>query len=66
MRLRADDGGSRRGPTGGDRANALCLSLRTTTEALAREILDAWFAEHELDPAERVNVARLDALDARM
>ena len=30
-------------------ANALCLSLRTTTEALAREILDAWFADHELD-----------------
>jgi hypothetical protein len=66
MRSRADDCGRGRGPAGGDRANAPCLSLRTTTEALAREILDAWFAEHELDPAERVNVARLDALNARM
>ncbi len=41
-------------------ANALCLSLRTTTEALALEILAAWFAGHELDPAERPNVARLE------
>lgn len=41
-------------------ANALCLSLRTTTEALAREILDAWFGGEELDPAERPNVLRLE------
>lgn len=44
-------------------ANALCLSLRTTTEALAREILDAWFSGEALDPAERPNVARLEARD---
>ena len=41
-------------------ANALCLSLRTTTEALAREILDAWFGGEALDPGERRNVARLE------
>ena len=46
-------------------ANALCLSLRTTTEALAREILDAWLAGDELEAAERPNVERLDALDER-
>ncbi|MCY4640612.1 MAG: RpiB/LacA/LacB family sugar-phosphate isomerase [Chloroflexi bacterium] len=44
-------------------ANALCLSLRTTTEALAREILDAWFAGETLDPGERQNVARLEGRD---
>jgi ribose 5-phosphate isomerase B len=27
-----------------NRANVLCLSLRATSEAVAREILDAWFA----------------------
>ena len=27
-----------------NRANALCLSLRATSEVIAKEILDAWFA----------------------
>jgi ribose 5-phosphate isomerase B len=27
-----------------NRANVLCLSLRATSEAVAKEILDAWFA----------------------
>ncbi len=30
-------------------ANVLCLSLRTTSEVVAKEILDAWFGE-EPDP----------------
>ncbi len=44
-------------------ANVLCLSLRLTSEALAREILDAWFATTEVDEAERANVAKVKAMD---
>lgn len=41
-------------------ANVLALSLRLTTEALAREILDAWFAQTDPDPAEASNIAKLE------
>ena len=30
-------------------ANVLCLSLRLTSEAMAHEILDAWFETNEVD-----------------
>src|SRR3954469_2829864 len=41
-------------------ANVLALSLRTTTEALLGEILDAWFAgEPSPDAADRANVEHL-------
>jgi len=42
-------------------ANVLCLSLRTTTPALAREIIDAWLAAPAVDPAERDQIARLES-----
>lgn len=57
------DAATARGARRWNDANALCLSLRMTTEALAQEILDAWFAGDELDPAERANIARLGDLD---
>ncbi len=42
-------------------ANVLALSLRTTSEAVLAEILDAWFAaEPSPDEDDRANVAHLD------
>ena len=46
-------------------ANVLCLSLRSTSEVIAREILDAWLSTPAPDPSEAENIARLRELDAR-
>jgi len=44
-------------------ANVLALSLRTTSEAVLAEILDAWFsAEPSPDDDDRANVAHLDEI----
>ena len=43
-------------------ANVLALSLRTTTPALAREILDAWFATNT-PPEEQPTIDLVRALD---
>jgi len=44
-------------------ANVLALSLRTTSEAVLTEILDAWFsAEPSSDEDDRANVAHLDEI----
>ena len=44
-------------------ANVLALSLRTTSEAVLAEILDAWFAaEPSSDDDDRANVAHLDVI----
>jgi ribose 5-phosphate isomerase B len=44
-------------------ANVLALSLRTTSDALLGEILDAWFAaEPSTDADDRANVAHVDEL----
>jgi ribose 5-phosphate isomerase B len=44
-------------------ANVLALSLRTTSEAVLGEILDAWFsAEPSRDDDDRANVAHLDEI----
>ena len=37
-------------------ANVLCLSLRLTSEAIAQEILDAWFGATEIDEEERESI----------
>ena len=45
-------------------ANVLALSLRTTSEAVLSEILDAWFAAGPSpDDDDRANVAHLDEID---
>lgn len=45
-------------------ANVLCLSLRTTTEALAREILAAWFGtQYQPNPADEACLAQIDDLE---
>jgi ribose 5-phosphate isomerase B len=46
-------------------ANVLCLSLRSTSEAVAREILEAWLSTDAPDPSEAENIARLRQMDAR-
>jgi ribose 5-phosphate isomerase B len=44
-------------------ANVLALSLRTTSDAVLGEILDAWFgAEPSPDDDDRANVAHLDEI----
>ena len=44
-------------------ANVLALSLRTTSEAVLGEILDAWFgAEPSPEEDDRANVAHLDEI----
>jgi ribose 5-phosphate isomerase B len=47
-------------------ANVLALSLRTTSEAVLGEILDAWFAAAPSpDADDRANVAHLDQISSR-
>ncbi len=43
-------------------ANVLCLSLRATSEVVAKEILDAWF-EAQPDPSEAANVDKVRKMD---
>ncbi|MFQ5471750.1 MAG: RpiB/LacA/LacB family sugar-phosphate isomerase [Dehalococcoidia bacterium] len=45
-------------------ANVLCLSLRATPEAVAKEILDAWFSASP-DPSEGPNVEKVKLLEKR-
>ncbi len=45
-------------------ANVLCLSLRATSEVVAKEILDAWF-EAQPDPSESENIGKVRALDRK-
>ena len=43
-------------------ANVLCLSLRATSEVIAKEILDAWF-EATPDASEAENIEKVRELD---
>ncbi len=45
-------------------ANVLCMSLRATSEVIAKEILDAWF-EAQPDPSEAENIEKMRELDRR-
>ncbi len=58
------DAETARGARAWNQANVLCLSLRATSEIMAREILDAWFSAAP-DRSEEENVRRLNALDER-
>jgi ribose 5-phosphate isomerase B len=44
-------------------ANVLCLSLRSTSEAIACEILEAWLATEAPDPSEAENIEKVRAMD---
>jgi ribose 5-phosphate isomerase B len=56
------DAETARGARAWNDANLLCLSLRTTSEPVAKEILDAWFSA-AADASERENVEKLKELD---
>jgi len=58
------DAETARGARAWNDANVLCLSLRTTTEALAREALDTWFSASP-DQGETENVEKLKEIDRR-
>jgi ribose 5-phosphate isomerase B len=60
-----NDAETARGARWWDDANVLCLSLRMTTEALASEMLDAWFKTTDFDPGERENIDKLRRLEQR-
>jgi len=53
------DAETARGARAWNDANILCLSLRTATPALAREILDAWLASSP-DGTETQQIARIE------
>ncbi|MEX0799645.1 MAG: RpiB/LacA/LacB family sugar-phosphate isomerase [Dehalococcoidia bacterium] len=59
------DAQTARGARAWNDANLLCLSLRTTTEALAGEIIEAWLSAAP-DPTEAANVDKLKDLDGRI
>ena len=58
------DAETARGARAWNQANVLCLSLRGTSEIVAREILDSWFSA-EPDAGERENVEKVNDLDRR-
>lgn len=45
-------------------ANILAMSLRLITQAVAKEILDAWFSA-EVDSSEQENIDKLDILEQK-
>ncbi len=59
------DAETARGAKAWNQANVLCLSLRSTTEARAGEILDAWFST-AADPGEDANVRAVNEMDQRL
>ena len=44
-------------------ANVLAMSLRLTSKQLAKEILDAWLAQSEIDPEEMESIERVKRAD---
>jgi ribose 5-phosphate isomerase B len=53
------DAETARGARAWNDANVLCMSLRTTTPTIAREIIDAWLSA-EVDPSERAQIDRIE------
>ncbi len=56
------DAETARGARAWNQANVLCLSLRSTSESVAGEILEAWFSAAP-DPTEATNVDKVKSLD---
>lgn len=46
-------------------ANVLCLSLRLTSEVVAKEILEAWFAT-QAEASEAENIAKVHEMERRL
>lgn len=58
------DAETARGARAWNQANVLCLSLRSTSETIAREVLDAWFSAAP-DQSEAENVNKVNQMDER-
>jgi ribose 5-phosphate isomerase B len=58
------DAETARGARAWNQANVLCMSLRGTSEVIAKEILDSWF-DTSADPSEAANVSKVNAIDER-
>ena len=49
-----------------NRANVLCLSLRSTPEVIAKEILEAWFAtEYQPNEVDDTCLAQVEAIEVK-
>ena len=60
-----DDAETARGARLWNDANVLCLSLRRTSEIIAKEILDAWFAHsYQRNETDDICLAQVAALEA--
>lgn len=59
------DAETARGARWWDDANVLAMGLRTTTEALAKEMLDAWFKTTDIDPEQKENLEKIRRLESR-
>lgn len=57
------DAPTARGARMWDGANVLCMSLRHTSEIVAKEILDAWLGTTEIDPTEVENIEKVKRMD---
>ena len=54
-----------RGARRWNNANLLCLSLRSTSEAVAKEILEAWFsAAYQPNPEDDAHLRELEAIES--
>jgi ribose 5-phosphate isomerase B len=58
------DAETARGARAWNEANVLCMSLRSTSETVAGEILEAWFSASP-DHSEAENVYKVNAIDER-
>ena len=58
------DAETARGAKAWNQANVLCLSLRSTTETVAKEIIEAWFST-PADLSEAENVSKVGMMDER-
>jgi ribose 5-phosphate isomerase B len=58
------DAETARGARAWNQANVLCMSLRSTSETVAEEILESWFTARP-DESEYRNVEKVNELDDR-
>lgn len=57
------DGENARGARLWNDANVLCMSIRLTSDEVAKEIIDAWLSIKEIDKTELKNINKLKELD---
>jgi len=60
-----DDAETARGARLWNNANVLCMSMRRTSEVIAQEILEQWFATtYEPNPTDDACLAKIEEMDA--